>query len=199
MNNKSSNFLAEGLSKRRRPKIAGRLVFGLAGLMLAGASGSCTKVAKKSAVRELQAGLPPLKKFQLKYAFVFIGSSGKNYPIYMNAEVQFSEDQRAGVWNSAIDSDGGLVAAGGESKTLKPDKNLQLKSVLQSADSGTDPTIVVFTAGNPELGRGLSLSLQKVAAGGVPTWKAVKLSYFGYEAQIEDSSPSAQSASVNPN
>lgn len=199
MNNKSSNSRAGGLYARCWPKIAGRLAFCLVGLFLAGASGSCTKVAKKSAVRELQAGLPPLKQFQVKYSFIFIGSSGKNYPIYMNADVQFSDDQRAGVWNSAIDSDGGLVEARGESKTLKPDKNLQLKSTLQPADSATDPTIVVFSAGNPELGRGLSLSLQKVAAGGVPTWKAVKLSYFGYEAQIEDSSPRVQSASATPN
>lgn len=199
MNNKSSNSRADELRASRRTTTAGRLGYCLTVLVLAGASGSCTKAAKKSAVRELQAGLPPLKQFQLKYAFIFIGSSGKNYPIYMNAEVQFNEDQRGGVWNSAIDSDGGLIAAGSEIKTLKPDKNLQLKSALQPADSATDPTIVVFSAGNPELGRGLSLSLQKVAAGGVPTWKAVKLSYFGYEAQIEDSSPRVQSASATPN
>lgn len=166
-------------------------------LAFAGLSFSCTRTVRKSGVRDLQAGAPALKRMQLKYSFVFIGSSGKSYPIYMNGILEVGETLKDGVWNSVIDSDGGLIAATNETKTLKPDKNLQLKSAQAAGDSapsaspvGTppaDPAVMVFTSGNPELGRGLSLTLQKVVAGGVPTWKAVSLKYFGYEAQIEDS------------
>ncbi|NBW83646.1 hypothetical protein EBR21_18025, partial [bacterium] len=98
-----------------------------------------------------------------------------------------------GTWNSAIESDGGLVGATTESKTLKPDKNLQLKPT--ASNTAGDPSIVVFSAGNPELGRGLSLSLQKTMSNGATTWKAVGLSYFGYDAQIEDSLANATASS----
>jgi hypothetical protein len=124
----------------------------------------------------------------MKYSFIFIGGSGKNYPIYMNGILEVKEGQKEAVWNSAIDSDGGLVGATNESKTLKPDKNVILKSTTSgTGPQSSDPSTLVFVSGNPELGRGMSLSVQKAVASGTPAWKAVELKYFGYEAQIEDS------------
>lgn len=155
---------------------------------------SCTQKSRKSGVRDLQAGAPELKQLQLKYSFVFLGNSGKKYPIYMNAVLDVSDGQKEAVWNSNIDSDGGLVGASDESKTLKADKNLQMKSALTAASGSStpqDPALLTFTSGNPELGRGMSVSLQKVVAGGAATWKAIALSYYGYDAQIEDSYLSA--------
>ena len=106
----------------------------------------------------------------------------------MNGILEVKEGQKEAVWNSVIDSDGGLVTAQQESKTLKPDKNVILKTTAASAGQpASDPSTLVFVSGNPELGRGLSLSVQKVVASGLPAWKAVDLKYFGYDAQIEDS------------
>jgi hypothetical protein len=158
------------------------------GFTLAFFSLSCTKTGRKSGVKDLQGGPPPLERLQIKYSFAFIGASGKTYPIYMNGILEVNEGQKEAVWNSAIDSDGGLVSATNESKTLKPDKNVILKNTPAPAEQpAADPSTLVFVSGNPELGRGMSLSVQKVIASGVPTWKAVGLKYFGYEAQIEDS------------
>lgn len=160
---------------------------------------SCTRTSpKKSTVRDLLGGNQdnaPLQQMKMKYAFIFIGSGGQKYPVYMSSEIQFKDDLKEATWNSTIDSDGGLVAAVNESKTLKPDKNLVLK--LASTNS-TDPTQgLIFTAGNPELGRGLALNLKKVVMGGRAAWKAVSLSYYGYDAQIEDS-VAATSAATTP-
>lgn len=106
----------------------------------------------------------------------------------MNGILEVKEGQKEAVWNSVIDSDGGLVTAQQESKTLKPDKNVILKTTAAPAGQPAgDPSTLVFVSGNPELGRGLSLSVQKVVASGLPVWKAVDLKYFGYDAQIEDS------------
>ena len=144
---------------------------------------------KKSGLRDLAGNesesSAQLKQMKIKYAFIFLGSAGAKYPIYMSADVVFSEDKKEATWNSNIDSDGGLVAASNETKTLKSDKNLVLKSVSPVSPSGNQ--ILVFNSGNPELGRGLSLKVQRVTSGGARVWKAISLSYFGYEAQIEDS------------
>ncbi|MEN9827013.1 MAG: hypothetical protein RI953_2758 [Pseudomonadota bacterium] len=168
------------------------LATSLALLILVGTE-ACTQRSKKSALRDLPAdsadGGSSFKQMSIKYSFVFIGSSGKKYSIYMNGDFAVGPSGQDGVWNSAIESDGGLVSATTESKTLKPDKNLQLKPT--ASNTNADPSVVVFSAGNPELGRGLSLSLQKVVSNGATTWKAVGLSYFGYDAQIEDSLASA--------
>lgn len=178
---------------RRKLPIIAALSGALCALLTAG----CTRTVRKSSLRDLQAPVPVLRQMQVKYSFIFIGSSGKKYPISMTAELNVSENQREGSWTSVIDSDGGLVAATGESKTIKPDKNLLLKAAPPAAaGTSTDPTLLVLNAGNPELGRGVSLSLQRVIANGAATWKAIGLSYFGYDAQIEDSNATPTTAAV---
>ncbi|NBO38011.1 hypothetical protein EBU99_05455 [bacterium] len=169
-------------------------------IFVAFALSACTQKARKSTLRDLQADAanqPTLKQMKIKYSFVFIGSSGKKYPIYMSADVAVSDGQKEALWNSAIDSDAGLTSASNESKTLKPDKDLQFKAQISGETSS--PSVVVFTSGNPELGRGLSLSVQKVVASGATTWKAISLSYFGYDAQIEDSTLPTQTAASTTN
>jgi len=157
-------------------------------MLLLTMSSSCTKQTKKSGLRDLVGdagmGAPP-SQMKIKYSFNFLGSSGKKFPIYMTAVIDVSQTQTDAVWNSVIDSDGGLIAAISEPKTLKPDKSLPLKSA--SAAAPTEPSALVFVSGNPEMGRGLSVTLKKVTARGAPAWKAVALSYYGYSAQIEDS------------
>lgn len=175
---------------RKANKNSFRLHPTLLSLVLAAAGSSCTlNKDKKSGVRDLAAGEAgpsgALKQMKLKYAFTFLGSGGAKYPIYMSADVVFSDDKKEGTWNSNIDSDGGLVAALNETKTLKPDKNLVLKSAAPETPGASE--VFVFNSGNPELGRGLSLKVQRVTSGGTQVWKATALSYFGYEAQLEDS------------
>ncbi len=175
---------------RKTEKHSYRLfTFVFSGVLAATSMGCTLNKDKKSGVRDLASGeseaSEALKQMKLKYAFTFLGSAGAKYPIYMSAEVVFSEDKKEGTWNSSIDSDGGLVAAITETKTLKPDKNLILKSAAPTAPSSNE--VFVFNSGNPELGRGLSLKVQRVSRGGTQLWKAISLSYFGYEAQIEDS------------
>lgn len=161
----------------------------LSGVLVLTSSACTLNKDKKSGVRDLAGGdgsvSGTLKQMKLKYSFSFVGSAGSKYPIYMSADVLFNEDKKEGTWNSSIDSDGGLVTAINETKTLKPDKNLVLKSVSTATPAASE--VFVFNSGNPELGRGLSLKVQRVSSGGNQVWKALSLSYFGYEAQIEDS------------
>ncbi|MFZ9520988.1 MAG: hypothetical protein ACO3A4_10980 [Silvanigrellaceae bacterium] len=177
--------------KPNAPRIPGRHRLQVAGLVavLLLFSAACTQKPKKSNLRDLPAdgadNGATLKQMNVKYSFVFIGSSGKKYPIYMTGDLVIGPTGQDAVWNSTVESDGGLVNATTESKTIKPDKSLQLKPT--SSNTNTDPTIVVFAAGSPELGRGMSLSLQKTLINGNTNWKAVAMSYFGYDAQIEDS------------
>ncbi|MEY4064834.1 MAG: hypothetical protein RIR26_1042 [Pseudomonadota bacterium] len=173
----------------------------LAGVLLAlwPAQHGCTRSApKKSNLRDLAgdaAGTASaLKEMTLKYSFVFIGTGGKRYPVYMSADLKVSETAPEAVWNSRIDSDGGLVSAIDESKTIKPDTQLALKMVRPAAPDNVETWI--FTSGNPELGRGLSLKVQKVNAGGQQAWKATELTYFGTTAHIEDSFAPAVAAAA---
>ena len=157
---------------------------------LAIATTGCTRFStKKSSLRDIlgseQESSGPLKQMTIKYFFTFLGSAGQRYPIYMNSEITVREDLNEAIWNSSIESDGGLISAINESKTLKPDKNLQLKAVAPQTPERNSP--LVFKSGNPELGQGLSLTVQKVVSRGSSSWKATSLSYFGYDAQIEDS------------
>lgn len=157
---------------------------------LAIATTGCTRFsAKKSSLRDIlgseQENAAPLKQMKVKYFFTFLGSDGQRYPIYMSSEISVREDMNEAIWNSSIESDGGLISAINESKTLKPDKNLKLTPAAVQTPERNGP--VLFTSGNPEIGRGLSLTVQRVVSRGSSSWKATSLSYFGYDAQIEDS------------
>lgn len=162
----------------------------------------CTRTgSKKSSLRDLIGGNLdndlPLKQLKIKFAFTFIGSGGQKYPVYMTGDVVVHEDLKDATWSSQIDSDGGLVSAVNETKTLKPDRNLGLKS---STNGPHDPNQgITLTSGNPEIGRGLALTLKKVAIADKLTWKAVSLSYFGYDAQIEDSVGTTSAAAIPAN
>lgn len=146
--------------------------------------------SKKSGLRDLAGGdtsgaASALKEMTMKYSFIHIGTGGKRYPVYMNADLRMNESGQEAVWNSRIDSDGGLISAIDESKTIKPDTQLAMKVARSASQEGTET--YVFTSGNPELGRGLSLKVQQVNVAGQLTWKATALSYFGNAARIEDS------------
>lgn len=119
---------------------------------------------------------------EIKFTFTYPGTNGQIYPVHMSAQFAPQSDPNKAVWNSVIVSDGGLLNAQSESKTIKPDSNLIL-SFIQS----DTPESLTYSSGNPEIGRGLSLKIQKVRVAGSLTWKAVALSYFGYSADVEDS------------
>ena len=124
-------------------------------------------------------GMGPM---EIKFALTYPGMNGQLYPVHMSANFAPQAEATKALWNSVIVSDGGLLNAQSENKTIKPDSNL----MLSYATSDT-PEVLTFNSGNPEIGRGLSLKLQRVKVSGTLTWKAVGLSYFGYAADIEDS------------
>ncbi|MEY2988993.1 MAG: hypothetical protein RJB13_2514 [Pseudomonadota bacterium] len=124
-------------------------------------------------------GLEPM---EVKFTFTYPGINGQLYPVHMSANFEPQLDANKALWNSVIVSDGGLLNANNESKTIKPDSNLALSYVASD-----NPDILTFNSGNPEIGRGLSLKLQRVKVSGILTWKAIGLRYFGYSTDIEDS------------
>lgn len=128
-----------------------------------------------------------LGPMEVKFSFTYPGLNGQLYPIHMTANLAPQSEPNKAVWNSVIVSDGGLLNAQNESKTIKPDSNLML-----SSSATESPDLITYISGNPEIGRGLSLKLQRVKIDGSLTWKAVALSYFGYLADIEDSRLSTQ-------
>lgn len=144
----------------------------------------CTKKPTSSLresqnVTNISSDLGPM---EIKFTFTYPGLNGLQYPVHMSANFAPQTDPNKAVWNSVIVSDGGLLNAKNESKTIKPDSNLMLNFT-----ASTTPDVLTFSSGNPEIGRGLLLKLQRVKVNGALSWKAVSLSYFGYAAEIEDS------------
>ena len=138
--------------------------------------------ALKETQNSAQLSASTLEPMEVKFSFTYPGLNGQMYPIHMTANLAPQSEPNKAVWNSVIVSDGGLLNAQNESKTIKPDSNLMLSSSITDT-----PDVLTYTSGNPEIGRGLSLKLQRVKINGSLTWKAVALSYFGYLTDIEDS------------
>lgn len=156
-------------------------------ILISGLVTTCTRKSGSN-IRDTESATPftaaDIGPMEVKFTFRYPGLGGTVYPIHMSAHFAPHTDPRNAVWNSVIVSDGGLLKAQSEAKTIKPDSNLSLGLVAsQALDSAQ------FTSGNPEIGRGLSVTFQKVKVNGSIVWKAVQLSYFGYKADIEDSRP----------
>lgn len=156
-------------------------------ILISAALTTCTRKSGSN-LRDTQNATPftaaDIGPMEVKFTFRYPGLGGTVYPIHMSAHFAPQTELHKAMWNSVIVSDGGLLKAQSESKTIKPDSNLLLNVTGTQA-----PDAVQFTSGNPEIGRGLSLTFQKVNINGSIVWKAVQLSYFGYTADIEDSRP----------